>query len=255
MNRDQAVTFGRWALRLVGLGALVGGVIALGLLGWRWRTSTTVEHVAVRGATHAPPDTVRHLAQVDTGAVITEINRTLVADRVERHPWVRQAEVAVQWMRRTLTIAVTERTPAALVVGAQGHPSYYLDRAGYAMPLPDSGGHDVPLVRGLDARYHPVRRLAPPSLRRTLSALSSKESSDLVAEINVKPNGAVRLVTTPLGAHGPIPVRLGSDLVAKKLRTLRTFARQILATQPDTTIQQIDLRFDGQVVTREHSPG
>jgi len=255
MTSESANTFTRRILRLAGVALLVAGVGALGVLGWRWRTSATVQHVAVKGATHAPPDTVRRLARVDTGAAISEVNRMLVADRVERHPWVRRAEVTAQWLRRTLTIVVTERTPAALVVDAQGRPAYYLDRAGYAMPLPDSTGYDVPLVRGLDARYHPIRRIAPPSLRRTLGVLASEQPFDLVAEIIVQPDSTVQLVTAPTRHHGSIPVRLGSGHVPRKIQTLQAFARQVLATQSETSIQYIDLRFEDQVVAREQPPG
>ena len=123
------------------------------------------------------------------------------------------------------------------------------------MPLPDSTGYDVPLVRGLDARYHPIRRIAPPSLRRTLGVLARETPFDLVAEIVVQPDSTVRLVTAPTRHHGSIPVRLGSGHVPRKIQTLQAFARQVLATQSETSIQYIDLRFEDQVVAREQPPG
>jgi cell division protein FtsQ len=257
MNRDQAATFGRRALRLAGVALLVAGVGALGVLGWRWRASATVDRVTVTGTQHAPPDTVRRLAQVDRGAVMMEVDPVLVTDRVTRHPWVEGATVTRHWMYGTLAVAVTERTPAALAVGPQGRPAYCLDRAGHAMPLPDSTGHDVPLVRGLDAETpwtRPDSAQSPPALRRVLAALSDTEAAPLVAEIEVQPDGTVRLVTTPVGPHGAIPVRLGTGDVPRKLRTLRAFARQVLArpsSGPNASIGEIDLRFDGQIVTRK----
>lgn len=253
MNFDRAKTYGRMGLRLCGLVVLVGGVLALGLLGWQWQAGATVGHIAVSGTQHAPPDTVRHLARVDSGAVMSEIDLALVADRVSRHPWVERAEVTRHHLRRTLAIAVTERTPVGLVVDAQGRPAYYLDREGKAMPLPDSSSYDVPLVRGLEADYHPVRSMAPPSLQRVLAGLTVVESSDLVAEVEVQADSSVHLVTEPVGEHGALPVRLGDGNVVAKLRALGAFARQVLAARPEAPIAQIDLRFDGQVVTREHS--
>jgi cell division protein FtsQ len=251
MNLDRAKTYGWLALRLLGIAAVVGGVLVLGLLGWQWQTTVQVERVAVTGTTHTPADTVRHLTRVDSGAVMETIDAALVADRVTRHPWVERADVTKQRARRTLHVAVTERTPAALSIDAQGDPAYYLDRHGYAMPLPDSAGYDVPLVRGLDAGYHPVRRLAPPSLRDVLSALHTSEADALVAELAVQPDSSVRLVTAPVGAHGALPVRLGTGRIGSKLRRLRAFARQVLATRPKRPVAEIDLRFEGQIVTRE----
>ena len=263
MNLDRLKTYGWLALRLFGLAAVVGGVLALGLLGWQWQSSVRMDRVAVTGARHVPADTVRHLARVDSGTVMEAIDGRLVADRVERHPWVKTAAVTKQRAYGSLRIAVTERTPAALVVDASGRPAYYLDPAGYAMPcpgctesttygaLPDSAAADVPLVRGLGAEYHPLRRVAPPALRTALTALPESGADPLVAELAVRPDSTVRLVTAPIGPHGALPVRLGTGNIPAKLRRLRAFAEQILVTETDRPVGEIDLRFDGQVVTRE----
>lgn len=250
MNLDRAKTYGRLALRLLGIAAVVGGVLVLGLLGWQWQASVKMERIAVTGTQHAPVDTVRHLARVDSGTVMETIDAALVADRVSRHPWIERADVTKQRARRTLLVAVTERTPAALAIDGQGDPVYYLDRQGYAMPLPDSTGYDVPLVRDLDAEYHPVRQIAPPSLRRALGALRSTGTGPLVAELVVQPDSSVRLLTAPVGKHDALPVRLGTGNLPRKLRQLRAFTEQVLATRTDSEIAEIDLRFDGQIVTR-----
>lgn len=255
MAREQAATFGRRTLRLGGIVLLGVGVVALGLVGWQWRANATVGHIAVRGTQHAPPDTVRRLAGVDSGAVMGDVDPALVADRVERHPWIERAEVTNRWMRRTLAIAVAERSPAALAIDTRGRPAYYLARTGHAMSIPDSTGYDAPLVRGLHGEYHPVRRLAPPLLRDVLTALPETGTTDLVAEIEMRPDSTVRIVTAPVGEHGAIPVHLGADNVSKKLRALRAFARHVLAAKPNAPIEQIDLRFDGQIVARKHPPG
>lgn len=252
MDVDRIKTYGWLALRFLGIAAVIGGVLVLGLLGWQWQTSVEVEQVTVSGVTHAPPDTVRKLARVDTGRVMEMIDAALVADRVSRHPWIERADVTKKRARRTLHVAVTERVPAALAIDGQGDPAYYLDRHGYAMPLPDSAGYDVPLVRGLDAAYHPVRQLAPPALRDVFSALHATDTDALVAELAVQPDSSVRLVTAPVGEHSALPVRVGTGKIAPKLRHLRAFARQVLATQSDTKIAEIDLRFNGQIVTRKH---
>jgi cell division protein FtsQ len=252
MNLDRIKTYGPLLLRFLGIAAVIGGVLVLGLLGWQWQASVKVERIAVTGVTHAPADTVRHLARVDSGTVMETIDATLVADRVSRYPWIERADVTKQRARRTLHVAVTERVPAALAVDGQGDPAYYLDRHGYAMPLPDSASYDVPLVRGLDAEYHPVRQLAPPSLRDVFSALDKTDTDALVAELAVQPDSSVRLVTAPVGEHGVLPVKLGTGRIGPKLRHLRAFTRQVLATQSDTRIAEIDLRFDGQIVTRKH---
>lgn len=256
MTRNQTATFSRRVLRRAGVAFLMVGVGVLGWLGWQWSSHATVDRVTVSGTEHAPPDTLRRLARVDSGAVMGEVDPVLVADRVKRHPWVKTATVTPHWMYGALAVEVTERTPAALAVDAQGRPTYYLDRAGYAMPLPDSTGYDVPLVRGLETAApwtRPDSVEAPPLLRRILTALPEAKAADLVAEIEVRPDSTLGLVTPPLGDHDAMSVRLGAGNVPKKLRALRAFAQQVLSTQPDAPIEEIDLRFDGQVVTRKQS--
>ena len=258
MTSESTNTFGRRALRLAGIALLVAGVGALGVLGWQWRASATVAHVTVTGTQHAPPDTLRRLARVDSGAVMVDVAPALVVDRVVRHPWVQTATVTPHWMYGTLDIAVTERTPAALAVDEQGRPAYYLDRAGHAMPLPDSAGYDVPLVRGLDADRpwtRPDTVQAPASLQRVLAVLPKSEMAGSVSGIKVGPDDAVQLVMASIGNHDAISVRLGTNNVSRKLRTLHAFSQQVLTTQSDAPIEQIDLRFEGQVVTRTQSPG
>lgn len=252
MNSDRLSTYGHLALRLLGLGVVVGGVLVIGLLGWQWLSNATVGQVTVTGTVNAPPDTVRHMTRVDSGTVMQTINESLVVDRVTRHPWVETAEITKQRARRTLSVSVTERTPAALVIDEDGGPAYYLDRTGYAMPLPDSGGYDVPLVRGLTAEYHPVQRVAPPSLQTVLGALPGTDAEPLVAELAMQADSTVQLVTAPIGNHGPLTVRLGTRRIPEKLRRFRAFAEQVLTTTAEQNIAEIDLRFDGQIVTREH---
>lgn len=250
MTARHENTSGRSALRLLGLAAAVGGMAVLAVLGWRWHGSRTVARVAVTGAEHTPPDTVRHLARVDSGAALASIDAARVAARVEHHPWVQDAAVTKQPVRRTLRVSVTERSPAALAVGDDGHPAYYLDRHGYALPLPDSADIDVPLVRGLETASDVSPRPAPPRLRELLGALGDSKAGPLVAEFLVQPDQSVRLLTSPLGAHGAIPVWMGKGPAEAKLRQLHAFVEQALATDPEVPVGEIDLRFDGQILTR-----
>jgi cell division protein FtsQ len=250
-------TFGsilnRRAVRLVGGAAFVMGLAVLGLLGWQWRSEASVERVAVTGATQAPPDTIRGLTGVAPGTSMSDVRPALVSDRVVRHPWVRAATVTPHWMSGTLAVSITERTPAALAVDAQGRPAYYLDRAGHAMPPPDSAAFNVPLVHGLPPRAPgggPDRPAAPAPLRRLLAALADTDARRLVSDIEVAPKNRLRLTTVPLDRYGSVSVRLGRGHMARKLRTLRAFARQILTAPPADSVHVIDLRFDGQVITR-----
>jgi len=225
-------------------------VVALGVFGWRWQASMRVAAIDLVGAAHAPPDTLRALTRVDTGAVLYDVAPVLVADRVRRHPWVQDASV-MRLPTGTLRISVTERTPAALAMADDGTPAFYVDRHGFCMPLPEGASYDVPLLYGLADAYSPTRPVAHDVVRDVLGALPASDARDLVAELAVQPDSTLRLYTRPTSAHGAIRVEMGQDAIGQKLSRLQAFWTQAVQPRPDTRFMRIDLRFDNQIVTEE----
>ena len=262
----------RAALRrrlLVGAGALA--VLGLAAGAWWWQHTLPLRRVAVVGAERAGETELVRLAAVwpdpaatpdttpgpDSSVALYALAPRLVADRVQRHPWVRAARVR-RLPTGTLEIAVTEREPVALVVGADGRPRHYLDAEGYAMPTVRGAAFDVPLLRGAVPPYHPTQPVRDGALRDLLAALADARAhapgiDALVSEIEWTAGGA-RLRTAPAGAHGDLLVVLGQGEAAAKLRRLRAFVDQAVLPRPGARFQVIDLRFDGQVVTREAEP-
>jgi len=234
---------------------VLAAVGAAATLGWRWHRSVPVRRVAVEGATRAAPDSIRRLTRVDTGQALYQLQPRHVADRAERHPWVENA-AASRSSDGTLRIRVTERTPAALVMQG-GEGAYYLDAAGYPLPLSEENdaAFDVPLVRGLAEDFQPLRPTGREALRALLGALAeSDDARALVSEIRVGREGGIRLRTVRPGGRGPsATVRLGTGAFSQKLRRLVAFWRQAVREKPRTVFRKIDLRFDGQIVARQDS--
>ncbi len=235
---------------LLTLGML--GLGSLGVLGWQWMAALRCQRIEIHGLHHADSTALVELAQVDTGMVLLDIDPALVADRVRRHPWIQKAR-ATRLPTGTLMISVWERTPVALVLNARGGPAHYLDRAGFSMPPTPGALYDVPVLRGLRERTHPVRPLQDERMRALLAALADAdaETDALVSELEVKRSGEVVLHTTSIGARGSIPVWLGHDDFAEKLARLHAFWYQAVLPQPGKIFTLIDLRFDSQIVTRE----
>ena len=238
--------------------------MALGAVAWfglRWDADTPVARLAVTGARHAHPDSLRALARLDTGLTMGAVEPLLVADRVRQHPWVADVQVA----RRpggVVALAVTERTPAALALGPDGWPAAYLDAGGFALPLPDTLDADVPLVRPaarLQAGALPRTRPAVgPAVVAALRALRQHPAQALVAEVVAQADSTVRLVTRPApGARGALAVRLGrdgpgADAYRAKLRRLEAFWQQVLAPRAAAAgppVRAIDLRFHDHILT------
>jgi len=98
----------------VGIVAAVIGFVVL-------RTGTfSVTTVVVTGERHESAAQVVNVAGLRAAPPIATVDTSAVALRLERHfPWIASAAVTTRWPH-TVTIAVTERIPVALVAGPRG---------------------------------------------------------------------------------------------------------------------------------------
>ncbi len=219
---------------------------------WVWQRTLPLQRVAVVGAVHAPADEVAALTQAEPDSVaLFSLGPALMADRAQRHPWVRTASVR-RLPTGTLRIAVRERQPVVLVLDDAGRPSHFLDAEGFAMPATGATPalYDVPVMHDAPA-YHPMQPVESAGLRSLLAALSTADPGELALVSEIDWGNEVTVWTTPAGGHGSLKVRLGHADHDRQLRTLRAFWDQSVLPRPDAPFDLVDLRFDGQVVTRE----
>ena len=247
MARTSPVSARRRWLRRLAVVVLVLGLAAA----WVWQRTLPFERVAVVGTAHTPVVEVERLLAVrPDSTALYGLDPALLAGRAERHPWVREASVR-RLPTGTLRVRVEERTPVALALDGAGRPSHFLDAGGYAMPASPSALYDVPVVRGAPA-YHAVQPVSDPALRSLLAAFGRADDATLALVSDVDWGGPVTLWTTPAGGHASVPVRLGrGGDYGDRLRRLRAFWDQSVLPRPAHDFRLVDLRFDGQVVTRE----
>lgn len=245
----------RRLLRRVILGGMTLTVVMISLLAWSWHRSVPLKRVIVSGAVHADSAEVVRFAALESDSVgLFSVEPDVLVDRVRRAPWVRNAVVR----RRptgTVSIRIEEREPVVLVVNADGRPSNYLDAEGYAMPLVPDALYDVPLLRGRVPDYQSTQPVQSASLLGLLQTLSQTdpETNALISEIVLGGGGEIVMRTSPAEGRASIPVRLGTDNYSNKLNRLHAFWHQAVLTRPELIYRSIDLRFDGQIVTREDS--
>jgi len=236
------------AFAFIGL-AVVAGSAATFSRGWL--EQVPLERITVSGTTHAPHDEIRRLAAVDTLSLLWNVRPAVIADRVRRHPWVRNAAVT-RWPTGTLSIRIEERRPVLLLVSADGRPINYLDGEGYAMPLSPGATYHVPLLRGVGALPHPLRPVAEVRIRTLVSELLllSEDQRALLSEFELR-DDELWMRTTATEKGESVHVRLGRGGFREKIVRMHAFWHQAMLAQPDRQFQLIDLRFDGQIVTRE----
>lgn len=234
--------------------AALAVVAAFGWFGWSRISRIGINEVRVEGAVVSNVDRIRTAARIDMDTLLVAVAPSLVDDRVRRHPWVESASTR-RLPDGTVSIRIEERTPVLLALSDDGRPAYYLDRQGHRMPFAAGHSFPVPLLRGLTEGYHPVRPVQHAAVRALVAALPDLEPEvdALLSEFLVDESGGLSLVTTPGSYERPLLVRLGKDRFDERLARLKAFWDQAVLTRPDVRYGQVDLRFEGQIITRESS--
>ena len=225
---------------------------SLGILGVKWLDGLVFRTISVKGNVYALTDELMEAARADTGMALFDIDPALIADRVERHPWVRKAEVT-RLPPSTLLVNVKEREPVMLVIDEEGVPSTYLDVEGYTMPVTSTSTFDLPLLTGARLPMNPTQPIDSQEIASLLEAVKEigPRTNALLSVFLMEPSGQVVLRTAPINDQGSIVVRLGRRDFDKKLRQLHAFWSEAIVTRPGTRYEWIDLRFGSQIVTRE----
>ena len=242
----------RWMLMAWTAFVVVGGIW---LTLW-WRGNAVTQGVAVTGMQHAEAEALLELVDADSGSAYYSINLPIIEGRVERHPWVAEAQ-ALRGTDLVLTVDVTERVPALLVIDKNGRATHYLDAEGYQMPYVTGAAYDVPILRGFTEAYNPVQPIEDQMILDLLHQLTSldPELDALVSAFNVRSDGTLDMETTPAPGRGSIRVRLGRDEFAGRLNRLRAFWRQRVLPEREMRFETIDLRYDSQIITQERPLG
>ena len=225
---------------------------AAGVVGYRWMMQIPLDKVTLHGNERAESADILELAKIDTSAMLFRLDDALIADRVERHPWVEEASV-LRLPTGTMRIDVEERRPVVQVLDASGRIATFLDVEGAMMPVnTDTGYEDIPVLSGLTESYHPMRTVSNGAVRELLPLLATMETDThrLISEIAVTGSG-LDIYMTPVEGRPSTRVRLGDSDFEQRLVKLSAFWEQQMGVRPDTRFELIDLRFNSQITTRE----
>ncbi|MCY4675027.1 MAG: cell division protein FtsQ/DivIB [Bacteroidetes bacterium] len=217
-----------------------------GVMGWKYLWERPCVRLEIMG-----------IQSADSASVYSLVDSTLtpqmIVDRLRRHPWIHSAR-AVCYPTGTTHVQIRERVPRLLVLTGHGDTAYYLDEYGYMMPPAAHVVFDVPLVRGVPEPYHAVRPMKNTEVRNLLALLSriGPRMDFLVSEFEIT-ESSLTLIARAMGADHTAIVRLGSEDWEKRLDRLYDFWGKEVERLEDRVFDVIDLRFDGQIITREKS--
>jgi len=235
-----------------------------------------VHHVEVFGASHTSREQVLASARVGGGLLMIDVHTEQVAERLDQLPWVATAAVSRQWPT-TITIHITERTPAALVAAGPGqlgvvddtgrvlalNPAPSPSRRSPRAPAATSPSHSpdlapgpyLPTIVGLGPAGPPGSRLADGEPLQAAMALVAAVRRDLLPSattwikiIEVSDAGELNAILNPA-----VIIRFGQpDELDAKFQALRALLAQI----PINGVATIDVRVpDAPVLTRTGGTG
>jgi cell division protein FtsQ len=226
--------------------ALISGGI---FLGQHYQSNVTIQSVAFEGYHFTGEEQLMQKAAVPTGISADSLRLLSIIEAVESLPYVQMASVRLTHNGR-IHIQVKERQPIGLFI--HGNRRAYVDETGVLLPLVPGRAADVPLVYGVNwsARQDTLRSEAFNMVRDFLMAVHKDAVAfATLSEIAWTPDEGIVALSNENG----IRLVFGRDRFPEALQNWNIFYRQVVAVRGPGSFTAVDLRYDGQIVTRETS--
>lgn len=176
----------------VGL-AVMALTVTLGLFGFLRSPYFQISAIQIQGNAAIDDTTIVAMAQVYVGDNLLDVDVRKLAERIARHPRIRQVSVDRR-LPGTLQLNVSEYVPVALVV-ENGLPTA-VTAEGRVVPLSVGEAEQLPRIADVDEQYLPlalaVASHLPPSLRRRVAYVDLRTEGEIDIRL-VTRDGAVIL--------------------------------------------------------------
>jgi cell division protein FtsQ len=231
---------------------IIGMVGGIWFAAQSWSKHLEVSKVTIQGINNIDQDEILHLIALENGVLFEEIDLREIQERVKRHPYVRFATVNRDFPSM-IRVTVRERKPEALLVGSR---TALIDDENIVLPMRYGElVRDAAVVTGSFTIPQTGDTLQNAGVDLALKIFRATKSADeilhhLFSEMHVLDSGGIIAYTT----DGGVPVILGRHISAKKLIGFREFWLQEVVPVGADQIVSIDLRFEGQIVTRWRTP-
>ena len=242
------------SIGVVAVASIVGGGVAVSYF---LLTSAHFETraVSISGCSRTGPEQLEAIVRREFPGSTLRIDLNAVCDRLEREPWIRQAD-ARRILPSELAIRVAEREPA-VILELRGD-LWLADAEGVLLDRydPRHGKLDMPVFTGFRGDnpegYKAREKENVTRVEKGLEVLSELESGSpaftrSISELNLSELTNVKLLLVDDTAE----ILLGDRDFLKRFQTLMSNLKQYeeLKSQYDE-IASVDLRFEGQIVYR-----
>jgi cell division septal protein FtsQ len=172
-----------------------------------------------------------------------------IRNRFEKLPYVKQADIGVA-PNGTIKIRIHERKPVALLIDHKN--KIYVDGKGVKLPIVAGKTVDVPILYGFSAT--PMQDTLQSKAFKTVSDFLTAVRNNAVADATISEiawsssNDGIVALTNQNG----VKLIFGEGNFDTRLRNWEAFYGEVVKQKGIEKMRSVDLRFEGQIVTREH---
>lgn len=230
-----------WATAIM----LVVGIAVLAAI--YWNKNVTVDEVTFSGNTMTESEELFKTANVPLGIHPDSLDLSGVVHRVEKIDYVKSAIPYIE-PSGELNIQITERKPIALLI--EDEKKVYVDSEGIKLPLIYGISFDLPLVYGFNASAN----------SDTLNSQAFKQISSFLIDAQKNKFGWITISevayneeegVVALSQENGVKLLFGNNDFRIKLENWEAFYTDVIRVKGIQAMQQVDLRFTNQVVTKE----
>lgn len=223
--------------------AIVGGIG----IGWYFNRMAHIKSVTVEGNYYTETRAILEKAAIPMDISPDSVSFLDAINRVETLPYIKEAMMSKRPSGR-LEVKVVERQPIGMLIN--GATRRYFDENGVVLPIIAGKNIDVPLVYGIgiQAIADTLRSTAFSEIRDfLLIARNDPVAASTLSEIAWSADEGIVALSTENG----IRIVFGSLNLEEGVRNWNLFYTQVIAIKGASTFSAVDLRFNGQVVTKE----
>ncbi|WP_246043156.1 cell division protein FtsQ/DivIB [Fodinibius saliphilus] len=228
---------------------VAGAILVLGIAivgGLYWSANMTVQQVRFEGNYFTTAEELQQV-EVPTGVNPDSINYADIIRQFEKLAYVDRANISVE-PNGNLMVQITERQPIALI--ADGSKKVYVDQEGVRLPKVLGKSVDVPILYGFKAT--PLGdTLSSDAFRYASHFLTTvhrkKVSNATISEVAWTNKDGIIALTNQNG----VKLIFGKGDYANRLQNWEAFYGKVIKQKGIEAMRSVDLRFQGQIVTRE----
>ena len=201
-------------------------------------------------------DIIRLMEKANQGKIvnksISQISPSLLEAGIEKHKWIRDAELYFD-REDVLHVIVDEREPIARVIDVNGG-SFYIDSTAHRMPLLEEESARVPVFTGFTGAKKLNRKDS--SVLKQIKSIAvyiynNSFWNAQTGQVDITREGKFEIIPV-IGDH---VIRLGNgEEIEKKLDRTLLFYKKVLAKTGFNKYSVLDVQFEGQVVGVHRGP-